>query len=69
MSRSCNDKCKPVKSLPEVCSAKQVAEVLNLNVKTVYSLAKNKVIPCRKAGKKILFSRDAVLNWLNGRGE
>jgi len=49
----------------EVMSADAVAELLGVNRKTVYEGASRGEIPHRRLGKRILFSRTAVLEWLS----
>ena len=49
---------------PETMSADQVADYLGVDRKTVYDYANRGVIPCRKLGKRLLFSRLAIVAWL-----
>lgn len=49
----------------EVLSAEQVAELLHIDVKTVYDHANRGRLPCRRLGRRILFGRRAILDWLN----
>jgi excisionase family DNA binding protein len=50
--------------LAEVMTADEVAEMLRLDRKTVYDYAGRGEIPCRRIGKRILFSREALALWL-----
>jgi excisionase family DNA binding protein len=50
----------------EVLSAEDVAELLGIDVKTVYDHANRGRLPCRRLGRRILFGRRAILAWLNG---
>jgi excisionase family DNA binding protein len=50
----------------EVLSAEDVAELLGIDVKTVYDHANRNRIPHRRLGRRILFGRRAILAWLNG---
>ncbi len=50
----------------DVLSADEVAELLRLDRKTVYDYAGRGVIPCQRLGKRMLFSRVAVVQWLGG---
>ena len=55
--------------LPEVLTADEVANLLRVNRKTVYTAFKQGEIPGgRRIGGTIRFHRDAVLNWL-GQGQ
>jgi excisionase family DNA binding protein len=48
----------------EVLNVQQVAQLLGLNRNTVYDAANRGEIPHRRIGKRLLFSRSAVLEWL-----
>jgi excisionase family DNA binding protein len=50
----------------EVMDADDVAAFLGVDRKTVYEYASRGVIPCRRLGKRILFSRTALVLWLGG---
>jgi excisionase family DNA binding protein len=54
-------------ALMEAMTADEVAEFLGLDRKTVYDYANRKRIPHRRLGKRLLFSRSAVVSWLAGR--
>lgn len=54
----------PVKQAAEVMTADEVAEMLRLDRKTVYDYAGRGVIPSRRIGKRMLFSREALALWL-----
>jgi excisionase family DNA binding protein len=49
-----------------VLTAEQLAQLLQLDVRTVRSLAARGEIPGRKLGREWRFSRRAVLDWLAG---
>jgi excisionase family DNA binding protein len=51
---------------PEVLTGEQLAELLQVDVKTVRSLAARGQLPGRKIGREWRFSRRAVLDWLAG---
>ena len=51
---------------PEVLTGEQLAELLQVDVKTVRELAARGEIPGRKIGREWRFSRRAVLDWLAG---
>jgi excisionase family DNA binding protein len=44
--------------------ADALAEFLGVNRKTVYEYASRNVIPCRRLGRRLVFSRAAILAWL-----
>ncbi len=48
----------------EVMSAEQAAAFLGVERKTVYEYAGRGVIPHRRLGKRLLFSRQALVVWL-----
>jgi len=52
----------------DILSPKQVADWFGLNVKTIYNLVNEGEIPHRPAGRKILFLRSALIEWLSGKG-
>lgn len=52
--------------IPELACmrANELAKLLGVNRKTVYEYAARNVIPCRRLGRRFVFSRAAVLAWL-----
>lgn len=48
----------------EVMDVEAVAAFLGVDRKTVYDYAARGEIPCRRLGKRILFSRSALVAWL-----
>ena len=48
----------------EVMDADEVAGFLGVDRKTVYDSAGRGEIPCRRLGKRLLFSRTAIVAWL-----
>lgn len=50
----------------ECLSVEECAAFLGVDRKTVYDYAGRGVIPCRRLGKRILFSRQALVLWLSG---
>lgn len=57
------------RDLPLVLNVAEVAELLRVNRKTVYSAFKRGEIPGgRRIGNAIRFDRDAVLAWLACQG-
>ncbi len=55
-----------VASEREAMSVEEVAAFLGVDRKTVYDYAGRGMIPCRRLGKRILFSRRALVLWLGG---
>ena len=49
---------------PECMSAHELAAYLRVNRKTVYEYATKNVIPCRRLGRRLVFSRPAIVAWL-----
>jgi len=50
----------------ECMCVEEVAEFLGVDRKTVYDYAGRGTIPCRRLGKRFLFSRRALVLWLGG---
>jgi excisionase family DNA binding protein len=48
----------------DVIAADDVAALLKVNRKTVYEAAGRGQLPSRRLGRRVLFSRNAVLAWL-----
>ena len=44
--------------------ADEVAAFLGVNRKTVYEAVTRAVIPCRRLGRRVVFSRSALVAWL-----
>jgi excisionase family DNA binding protein len=51
----------------EVLTPREAAEYLSVHVRTIYRLAKNREIPCRKVGGSWRFKKDALDEWLSLR--
>jgi excisionase family DNA binding protein len=51
-----------------VMTAKEVADLLRVNIKSIYEAARNNAIPCRRMGRRLLFSRRAIMAWLREQG-
>ena len=50
--------------LPEVMTADEVAAFLRVNVKGVYAAVKAGQLPGRRVGKRLVFWRPVLLDWL-----
>ena len=48
-------------------TAQEVAELLRIPRSTVYELARNRRIPFLKVGRRILFARQSLLDWIEDR--
>jgi len=55
----------PVPPEHECMTACEVASWMRVNRKTVYEYAARNVIPCRRLGRRLVFSRAAVVAWLS----
>ena len=58
---------KQISELPEVFGPKDLAPPLQVNIKTLYQMVDDGSIPHVRAGRKILFYRDSVVEWLRGK--
>ena len=58
----------PSTTAPDVMTTSEVATFLRLDRKTVYLAAARGEIPCRRIGRRILFSRRALVAWLEAQG-
>jgi excisionase family DNA binding protein len=60
------DRGQPAVTAPvnDVMTADEAAEFLRLDRKTVYGYAKRGVIPHQAVGRRMLFSRTALVSWL-----
>jgi excisionase family DNA binding protein len=45
-------------------TADELASLLRVNRKTVYEYAARNVIPCRRIGRRLVFSLPAIRSWL-----
>ncbi len=58
---------RPATSEAEVMDADELAVFLGVDRKTVYDYAGRGEIPHRRLGKRLLFSRSAIVEWLGAR--
>lgn len=52
---------------PAVCrllTAEEVAQILRVPRSTIYELARNRRIPFVKVGRRTLFERESLLDWI-----
>ena len=50
--------------LPPILTVDEVADFLRLNRKTVFAAIKEKAMPGRRVGRRVVVCRDALLDWL-----
>jgi excisionase family DNA binding protein len=50
----------------EVMTAADVAEILRVDRKTVYDHVSRGRIPHKRLGRRVIFSRTAIMAWLSG---
>lgn len=53
--------------LPKFLKPKEAASLLRLAVSTIYEMVSQDRIPYRKAGGRLLFERDELLEWTRTR--
>ena len=52
---------------PDVLTVDDVADLLGIGRNTVYDAANRGQIPHRRIGRRLIFSRTAVMEWLQGK--
>ena len=56
------------RSLPETCTVKDLAQIMNVCTKTIYNRIEDGTIPiCSRVGRGIRISRETVENILSGK--
>jgi len=50
--------------LQEILTVEEAAIFLRVSTSSIYKLAQDGRIPCRKAGRQWRFSRSAILRWI-----
>ena len=53
-----------INAADEIMTIKQVSELLQLSVQTIYGKTSARVIPHYKKGKKLYFKREEVFEWI-----
>ncbi|AGK99644.1 helix-turn-helix domain-containing protein [Desulfoscipio gibsoniae] len=53
--------------LRETITAREVAEMLGISEWAAYDWARRKIIPHIRAGKRVLFRRSSILQWLEAQ--
>jgi len=51
----------------ETMTAREAATFLGISTWLLYELVKRKEIPCAKAGRRVLFRRQTLLQWLEAQ--
>jgi len=51
--------------MKEIMTPREAAGYLSVHVRTIYRLAKNGEIPCRKVGGSWRFKKEALDDWLS----
>ena len=64
----CADQPPDPYGLPPVLTVDEAAEFLRVSAKTVYAAVKAKELPGRRVGKRVVFLRDALLEWMQCNG-
>ena len=54
-------------AIVEVLNVGQVADLLGVGRNSVYDAANRGQIPHRRVGRRLIFSRAAVMEWLSGK--
>ena len=57
-----------VPNASDVLGADEVAALLKLSRNSVYQAAGRGEIPCRRVGRRFVFSRAALMSWLGAHG-
>lgn len=52
--------------IPTIITAKEAAALLGIHVTTLYDAARNGEIPCRRVGRRFIFIREILIEWLRG---
>ncbi len=55
-----------LEALPDICRAADVLAVLPVSRATLYRAVARGEIPCFRVGRRVLFSREHLLRWLDG---
>ena len=53
-----------IKAADEIMTIKQVSELLQLSVQTIYGKTSGRIIPHFKKGKKLYFKREEIFEWI-----
>jgi len=59
---------RPPLRAQDILKVREAAELLGLPVSTVYDYAKRGLLPSRKLGRRVIFLRPELENWLWDQG-
>lgn len=59
-----SDASPPLDPVPRLMTAQEVADLLRVPRSTVYELARSRRIPFLKVGRRTLFARQTLLEWI-----
>jgi len=63
-SKGCGKLC--LDELPDVCTVRQVADVLRVAENTVYDSIRRHELPAVRLGRRVLISKSALVRFLEG---
>ena len=58
-----------IEDLPLTLNAREAAEVLRISKSKVYELAQSESFPAIRIGKRVVISRDKLIQWMNAQAE
>ena len=58
-----------IEDLPLTLNAREAAEVLRISKSKVYELAQSESFPAIRIGKRVVISRDKLIEWMNTQAE
>ena len=56
-----------IEDLPLTLNAREAAEVLRISKSKVYELAQSESFPAIRIGKRVVITRDKLIEWLNNQ--
>ena len=57
------------KGLPNILTVKELAEFININLNRAYQLAHRADFPSLRIGRKIMISRNKLLEWIDEKSD
>ncbi len=57
------------KSENPIMRADELRQMLHIGRNTLYSWVEHNLIPCKKVGRVLLFSRTDIMKWISNQGE
>lgn len=55
---------RSINDLPELCSMADLEEVLPISRATAYRMAQQGIIPCLRVGRRFIFSKEHLRQWI-----